>query len=225
MRAARGAGWFARAGEWWARAEAAVEAELLQATTRSWCVQRIAQLLALVSVSPRGWRAYARPSPALTRMHRQSSFLQGLLGPLCTIDLEFSPNTGRAPVTVKGETGKPETLPLYTANDTVRGQARARAPRAHLRPGRPRRLDARRALQRRCGSTLVARLRLAYAQVHLSPAQGKKIDHQGIKVELLGTIELFFDRGNTYDFVSMCTCALARRRWRVLHSSSHSCSL
>jgi len=39
--------------------------------------------------------------------------------------------------------------------------------------------------------------------VHLTPAAGKKVDHQGIKVELLGTIELFFDRGNTYDFVAM----------------------
>ncbi len=64
----------------------------------------------------------------------QSSFLQGLLGPLCTIDLEFAAGSGRAPVTVKGESGKPETLPLYTANDTVRGQARrgARAPYAAL---------------------------------------------------------------------------------------------
>ena len=52
------------------------------------------------------------------------SFLQGLLGPLCSIDLEFAPTAGRAPVTVKGESGKPETLPLYTANDTVRGQVR-----------------------------------------------------------------------------------------------------
>lgn len=52
------------------------------------------------------------------------SFLQGLLGPLCSVDLEFAPTAGRAPVTVKGESGKPETLPLYTANDTVRGQVR-----------------------------------------------------------------------------------------------------
>ena len=42
--------------------------------------------------------------------------------------------------------------------------------------------------------------------MHLTPAAGKKVDHQGIKVELLGTIELFFDRGNTYDFVAMGAC-------------------
>jgi vacuolar protein sorting-associated protein 26 len=85
------------------------------------------------------------------------------MGPLCTIDVEFA-EPPRAPVTVKGESGKLETLPLYTANDTVRGQ------------------------------------------VNITPTAGKKIEHQGIKVELLGTIELFFDRGNTYDFCAMGAC-------------------
>jgi vacuolar protein sorting-associated protein 26 len=33
--------------------------------------------------------------------------------------------------------------------------------------------------------------------------QGKKIDHNGIKVELLGQIEMYFDRGNFYDFTSL----------------------
>lgn len=91
-----------------------------------------------------------------------AALLGAFLGPPCTIDCEFAPRTdGRQPVTVKGESGKPETLPLFTAHDTVRGQ------------------------------------------IHITPAPGKKLEHQGIKVELIGTIELFFDRGNTYDFVSM----------------------
>jgi len=30
----------------------------------------------------------------------------------------------------------------------------------------------------------------------------KKLEHQGIKVELLGIIELFYDRGNHYEFTS-----------------------
>ena len=47
--------------------------------------------------------------------------------------------------------------------------------------------------------------------MHITPAAGKKVEHQGIKVELLGTIELFFDRGNTYDFVAMG--ALLLRTW------------
>lgn len=51
--------------------------------------------------------------------------------------------------------------------------------------------------------TLLRAPRRAFPQVHITPAAGKKLEHQGIKVELIGTIDLFFDRGNTYDFVSM----------------------
>jgi len=40
-------------------------------------------------------------------------------------------------------------------------------------------------------------------QVHLTPVPGKKVEHLGVKIELLGQIELYFDRGNTYDFVSL----------------------
>ena len=97
-----------------------------------------------------------------------ANFLQNLLGPLCTIDVVFSPS-GRAPTTVKGENGKAETLPLYSANDTVSGE------------------------------------------IHVTPAPGKKVEHQGMKVELLGTIELFFDRGNTYDFCAMGESVSATR--------------
>ncbi|KAI8853351.1 vacuolar protein sorting-associated protein 26-domain-containing protein [Chytridium lagenaria] len=32
---------------------------------------------------------------------------------------------------------------------------------------------------------------------------GKKIEHQGIKIELVGHIELFYDRGNHYEFASL----------------------
>ena len=39
--------------------------------------------------------------------------------------------------------------------------------------------------------------------VHLSPAPGKRVDHLGVKVEILGQIELYFDRGNAHDFVSL----------------------
>ena len=34
-------------------------------------------------------------------------------------------------------------------------------------------------------------------------AANKRVEHQGIRVELLGQIELFFDRGNFYDFVAL----------------------
>ncbi|CAN1837568.1 Vacuolar protein sorting-associated protein 26A [Linum perenne] len=40
-------------------------------------------------------------------------------------------------------------------------------------------------------------------EVVVEPTQGKKIEHNGIKIELLGQIELYFDRGNFYDFTSL----------------------
>jgi len=39
------------------------------------------------------------------------------------------------------------------------------------------------------------------AQVNVM--EGKKIDHIGIKIELIGQIEMFYDRGNHYDFTSV----------------------
>ncbi|KAH9617456.1 hypothetical protein KSS87_011051 [Heliosperma pusillum] len=42
-----------------------------------------------------------------------------------------------------------------------------------------------------------------FGQISVEPVQGKKIEHNGIKVELLGQIEMYFDRGNFYDFTSL----------------------
>ncbi|RWR92918.1 vacuolar protein sorting-associated protein 26B [Cinnamomum micranthum f. kanehirae] len=40
-------------------------------------------------------------------------------------------------------------------------------------------------------------------EVSIEPIQGKRVEHNGVKVELLGQIELYFDRGNFYDFTSL----------------------
>ncbi|KAF3969538.1 hypothetical protein ACB098_08G144900 [Castanea mollissima] len=40
-------------------------------------------------------------------------------------------------------------------------------------------------------------------EVLVEPTQGKKFEHNGIKIELLGQIELYFDRDNFYDFTSL----------------------
>ncbi|KAL4297410.1 hypothetical protein GQ457_12G000360 [Hibiscus cannabinus] len=40
-------------------------------------------------------------------------------------------------------------------------------------------------------------------KVTIEPRQGKRIEHNGVKVELLGQIEMYFDRGNFYDFTSL----------------------
>ncbi|KAL8136654.1 hypothetical protein V2J09_002655 [Rumex salicifolius] len=40
-------------------------------------------------------------------------------------------------------------------------------------------------------------------EVHIEPTHGKKVEHIGVKIELLGQIELYFDKGNFYDFTSL----------------------
>ncbi|XP_047048973.1 vacuolar protein sorting-associated protein 26A-like isoform X1 [Lolium rigidum] len=40
-------------------------------------------------------------------------------------------------------------------------------------------------------------------EVSIAPVPGKRIEHTGVKIELLGQIELYFDRGNFYDFTSL----------------------
>jgi len=39
--------------------------------------------------------------------------------------------------------------------------------------------------------------------VCIKPKDGKRIEHLGIKIELIGQIELYYDRGNHYDFTSL----------------------
>jgi len=40
-------------------------------------------------------------------------------------------------------------------------------------------------------------------QVTIRVRDGKKMSHDGIKVEFVGTIELFYDRGNHHEFLSL----------------------
>ncbi|KAG8922805.1 Vacuolar protein sorting-associated protein 26B [Tulasnella sp. 419] len=40
-------------------------------------------------------------------------------------------------------------------------------------------------------------------QVAVRVRDGKKLVHEGIKIEFVGTIELFYDRGNHYEFLSL----------------------
>ncbi|EOA13763.1 hypothetical protein CARUB_v10026855mg [Capsella rubella] len=40
-------------------------------------------------------------------------------------------------------------------------------------------------------------------KINIEPYQGKKVEHNGVKVELLGQIEMYHDRGNFYDFTSL----------------------
>ncbi|KAF5202216.1 Vacuolar protein sorting-associated protein 26b [Thalictrum thalictroides] len=40
-------------------------------------------------------------------------------------------------------------------------------------------------------------------EVSIEPFQWKKVEHNGVKIELLGQIEMYSDRGNFYDFTSL----------------------
>ncbi|KDP34514.1 hypothetical protein JCGZ_11064 [Jatropha curcas] len=40
-------------------------------------------------------------------------------------------------------------------------------------------------------------------EVVIEPLQGKKLEHTGVTIKLIGQIELFFDRGNFYEFTSL----------------------
>ncbi len=39
--------------------------------------------------------------------------------------------------------------------------------------------------------------------VTVRPKDGKRLEHTGIKVQFIGTIEMFYDRGNHYEFLSL----------------------
>ncbi|KAI0140123.1 vacuolar protein sorting-associated protein 26 [Hypoxylon sp. NC0597] len=40
-------------------------------------------------------------------------------------------------------------------------------------------------------------------QVTVRPKDGKRLEHTGIKVQFIGTIEMFFDRGSHYEFLTL----------------------
>ncbi|GMI25461.1 hypothetical protein TeGR_g7635, partial [Tetraparma gracilis] len=40
-------------------------------------------------------------------------------------------------------------------------------------------------------------------EVRVELPQGKKLEHLGVKVELFGRVEMFYDRGGAYDFVAL----------------------
>ncbi|KAB2066972.1 hypothetical protein ES319_A09G195600v1 [Gossypium barbadense] len=62
-------------------------------------------------------------------------------------------------------------------------------------------------IKRENGQTLLAPLfrnqENIAGKITIEPHQGKRIEHNGVKVELLGQIEMYLDRGNFYDFTSL----------------------
>ena len=127
----------------------------------------------------------------------QKNIFGNLAWPHATVQLEFK-REGGAPVktvTVKAKGSETETLPLFTNKDGIRGEVRSAALTSvqllHAQ-GRFRQLRGPAPSNAAC-----------CAQVKVANVPGKKVEHQGIKVQLLGQIELASERGHPHDFVSL----------------------
>lgn len=127
----------------------------------------------------------------------QKNIFGNLAWPHATVQLEFKRESG-APVktvTVKAKGSETETLPLFTNKDGVRGEVRSAAlslSSSLLVQGCFRQLHG-----------PAPRSTACCPQVKVANVPGKKVEHQGIKVQLLGQIELASERGHPHDFVSL----------------------
>ncbi|XP_036382267.1 vacuolar protein sorting-associated protein 26A-like [Megalops cyprinoides] len=92
----------------------------------------------------------------------EMSFLGGLFGPVCDIDVLLNDADTRKTAEFKTEDGKVEKHFLFYDGETVSGK-----------------------------------VNLAVKQT------GKRLEHQGIRIEFVGQIELFSDKSNTHEFVNL----------------------
>ncbi|XP_044276403.1 vacuolar protein sorting-associated protein 26A isoform X2 [Varanus komodoensis] len=90
------------------------------------------------------------------------SFLGGLFGPICEIDVVLNDAESRKTAEIKTEDGKIEKHYLFYDGESVSGK-----------------------------------VNLVFKQ------HGKRLEHQGIRIEFVGQIELFNDKSNTHEFVNL----------------------
>lgn len=110
-------------------------------------------------------------------------------GQSADIDIVFDDSESRKLAEVKTEDGKKEKYLLYYDGETVSGKVSLLM--MHI-----------------CTNQMWIQLEmknvLVSFQVNVTLKKpGSKLEHQGIKVELIGQIELYYDRGNHHEFVSM----------------------
>ncbi|KAI4894284.1 hypothetical protein NFI96_016307 [Prochilodus magdalenae] len=111
----------------------------------------------------RGNRLLRLPVPITTAVNNPApSFLGGLFGPVCEIDVILNDAESRKTAELKTEDGKVEKHYLFYDGESVSGK------------------------------------------VNLNVKQtGKRLEHQGIRIEFVGQIELFSDKSNTHEFVNL----------------------
>lgn len=115
-------------------------------------------------------------------------------------------------VTVKNKRDEVETMPLFANKDTISGEVGAGA-RGTEQCCRQRR----RASAVGCAAALVVPaaavsltapppsppLPTALLQVKVTPIPGRRTEHQGIRIQLLGEVELASERGHPHQFLSL----------------------
>ncbi|TRY90532.1 hypothetical protein DNTS_002659 [Danionella cerebrum] len=90
------------------------------------------------------------------------SFLGGLFGPVCEIDVILNDAESRKTAELKNEEGKLEKHYLFYDGESVSGKVNVNVKQT-----------------------------------------GKRLEHQGIRIEFVGQIELFSDKSNTHEFVNL----------------------
>lgn len=138
----------------------------------------------------------------------QKSFLGLVQSAPVRVDIEFKDAEGKPQktTTVKLKGTETEEQVLYSNHDDVIGEVRT-MPRAALDPGERSRPP--------CAHATTC-TRCACMQVKLTPLTVKKLEHQGIKVQLLGQIELATERGHPHEFVSLGERRAANNQLRCM---------
>ncbi|EAU83945.1 vacuolar protein sorting 26 [Coprinopsis cinerea okayama7 len=90
------------------------------------------------------------------------------------VDIKLDGEEVRKQVEIKGEKDKTISCPVYYDGDSVGGQVLERVSSSY-----------------KC------------IKVSIRVRDGKKVTHEGIKVEFVGNIELFYDRGHHHEFLSL----------------------
>lgn len=126
-------------------------------------------------------------------------FLQNFLGfgQSADIDVIFDDIESRKSAEVKTEDGKKEKYLLYYDGETVSGKVSMLFIECLY-------LTNESQINFIYSVFSCCYLQHTHTQVNVTLKKpGSKLEHQGIKVELIGQIELYYDRGNHHEFVSM----------------------
>ncbi|KAB1271075.1 Vacuolar protein sorting-associated protein 26A [Camelus dromedarius] len=119
------------------------------------------------------------------------SFLGGFFGPICEIDVVLNDGETRKMAEMKTEDGKVEKHYLFYDGESVSGK---------------RRLSEVSEYNKKIIGLELEDLALDFISVLVNLAfkqPGKRLEHQGIRIEFVGQIELFNDKSNTHEFVNL----------------------